>query len=189
MAKPRTERSAWIEAGLDALAEAGPDAVRIEVLARDLGVTKGGFYGYFANRQALLDAVLDAWEEESTKAVVEQVTAEQLDPAAASFRAAQLTWEGGRLAGADLAVRNWARRDADVAARLQRVDTFRLDYVRGRMRALCPDPREAEARSLIAYLSAIGLRYAGVSLADLDDVRRDAVALITAEGSLNVPWR
>jgi AcrR family transcriptional regulator len=55
MAIARTPRSRWIEEGLSALASGGPDTVRVESLARTLGVTKGGFYGYFADRGALLD--------------------------------------------------------------------------------------------------------------------------------------
>ena len=39
----RTPSSGWIEEGLRALAAGGPDAVRVEVLAQALGVTKGGF--------------------------------------------------------------------------------------------------------------------------------------------------
>ena len=62
MALAQTPRSRWIDAGLEALADGGPDAVRIEPLARSLGVTKGGFYGYFDDRPALLDEMLDAWE-------------------------------------------------------------------------------------------------------------------------------
>ena len=55
MAKARTPRTRWIEAGFDALAAGGPDAVRIEPLAKTLAVTKGGFYWYFDDREALLD--------------------------------------------------------------------------------------------------------------------------------------
>ena len=45
MAAPtRTPRSRWIEEGLRALAAGGPDAVRIEPLAKSLGVTRGGFW-------------------------------------------------------------------------------------------------------------------------------------------------
>ena len=44
----------WIEAGLAALARGGIDQVRVEVLAKDLGVTKGGFYRRFADRRRLL---------------------------------------------------------------------------------------------------------------------------------------
>lgn len=57
----RTPRDKWIEEGLRALAAGGPEAVRVEVLAQRLGVSKGGFYGYFRNRGALLTEILDTW--------------------------------------------------------------------------------------------------------------------------------
>src|SRR5260370_8174724 len=69
----RTPRSRWIEEGLRALAAGGPDAVRVEALAQALGVTKGGFYGHFADRRALLDEMLDSWERMSTDEVLERV--------------------------------------------------------------------------------------------------------------------
>src|SRR3712207_8315932 len=76
MAAPtRTPRTSWIDEGLRALAAGGPDAVRIESLARALGVTKGGFYGYFDGRRALLDEMLDAWERSSVDEVIERVEA------------------------------------------------------------------------------------------------------------------
>ena len=75
MAPPtRTPRAAWIEGGLRALAAGGgPDAVRVETLAKSLGVTRGGFYGQFKDRGALLDAMLDTWEQAATDEVQEQV--------------------------------------------------------------------------------------------------------------------
>ena len=69
----RTPRNRWIEEGLRALAAGGPDAVRIEVLAQALGVTKGGFYGHFADRDALLEEMLDSWERMSIDEVLERV--------------------------------------------------------------------------------------------------------------------
>ena len=51
MAAPtRTPRQRWIEEALRALAAGGPDAVRIEPLAKSLGVTRGGFYWHFEDR-------------------------------------------------------------------------------------------------------------------------------------------
>ena len=41
MAVTRTPRGRWVEEGLRALGDGGPDAVRIEPLAQALGVTKG----------------------------------------------------------------------------------------------------------------------------------------------------
>ncbi|MFD0637693.1 TetR/AcrR family transcriptional regulator [Catenulispora yoronensis] len=75
MAAPRTPRHAWVEQGLRTLAEGGPEAVRIEVLAKALGVTKGGFYGYFADRDALLAEMLEVWERAVTEAVIDEVEA------------------------------------------------------------------------------------------------------------------
>src|ERR671924_465149 len=75
MALTRTPRSSWIDEGLRALAAGGPDAVRIEPLARALGVTKGGFYWHFEDRRALLDELLYAWERESVDEVIERVDA------------------------------------------------------------------------------------------------------------------
>ena len=62
--------------GLAALADGGPDAVRVDVLAQTLGVTRGGFYHQFDDRQALLDELLDAWERRSTDEVLERVERE-----------------------------------------------------------------------------------------------------------------
>src|ERR1700709_845654 len=77
MAAPtRTPRTSWIEEGLKALAAGGPDAVRIEPLARALGVTKGGFYGYFDDRRALLEEMLDEGERAMIDEVIERIESE-----------------------------------------------------------------------------------------------------------------
>ena len=48
-----------------ALLHRGADGVRVEVLARELGVTKGSFYWHFRDRADLLEALLVEWEEET----------------------------------------------------------------------------------------------------------------------------
>ncbi|AKU18459.1 TetR/AcrR family transcriptional regulator [Luteipulveratus mongoliensis] len=162
MAVARTPRHRWIEEGLRALAAGGPDAVRIEPLAQALGVSKGGFYGYFANRNALLEEMLAHWESEITDTLIERID------------------EGGGDAGdrlrrlydfvssseaptmgvtTDLAIRDWARRDPAVAELLRRVDNRRMDYLRELFGAICGDPDEAEARSRLVFASYIGERF------------------------------
>src|SRR3989442_10635651 len=93
----RTPREKWVEAGLQALADGGVNAVRVEALAKALGVTKGGFYGYFADRDALLIEMLDTWERESTDAVIERVEHETDDLIEQARLAGQLTFSSGRL--------------------------------------------------------------------------------------------
>lgn len=50
-----------------AVATGGLDAVRVDPLARQLGVTRGSFYWHFADREALLKATLDCWEARSAE--------------------------------------------------------------------------------------------------------------------------
>ena len=156
MAAVRTPREAWVEEGLRALAAGGPDAVRVEVLATRLGVTKGGFYGLFAGRQSLLAAMLDTWERESTDEVIDRVEREGGDPRTKISRAGALTFSDDRLRPIDLAVRDWARRDDAVAERLRRVDNRRMALLREMIGSFCADPDEVEARSLIAFCVAVG---------------------------------
>lgn len=157
-AELRTSREAWIEAGLSALARGGPEAIRIESLAKDLGVTKGGFYGHFANRPQFLSEILDVWERESIDDVVERVEREGGATQAKLRRAGMLTLSRHRLLPIDLAIRDWARRDADVEVRLRRVDNGRMEYLRNLFGQLHPhaDAADTEARCLLAFALLIG---------------------------------
>ena len=154
----RTPRSRWIEAGLRALAAGGPDAVRVEVLAQALGVTKGGFYGQFADRNALLEEMLDTWERNRTDEVLERVERRGGDVRAKLRRAGALTFSA-ELLPIDLAVRDWARRDQAVAERLRRVDNRRIGYLR---QHLDPDGvRAAGGQGPQALLDPSAARRAG----------------------------
>ncbi len=151
-----TPRARWIDEGLSALATGGPDAVRIEPLARSLGVTKGGFYGHFGDRQALLEEMLDAWERTMVDDVIERVDQEADDPKARLQRLFAIATSGPGLLKAELAIRDWARRDKAVARRVKRVDNRRMEYMRSLFDAICHDEDEAEARCLLAFSLFIG---------------------------------
>jgi AcrR family transcriptional regulator len=176
----RTSRDGWIEAGLRALAAGGPDAVRVEALAKSLGVTKGGFYGSFTDREALLEAMLDTWERESTDEVLDRVERAGGDARTKIKRAGVLTFSGDRLLPIDLAVRDWARRDETVAVRLRRVDNRRMGLLREMIGTFCTDPDEIEARSLIAFCLAIGEHFLAADHGD----RTRAQVLSRAAGLL-----
>jgi len=180
----RTTRDRWIEEGLAVLATGGPDAVRVEALAKRLGVTKGGFYGSFADRDALLTAMLDTWERESTDEVLARVEREGGDPRTRIRRAGVLTFSSGRLLPIDLAVRDWARRDEAVAARLRRVDNRRMALLREMIGTFCTDPEEVEARSLLAFCVAIGEHFLA---ADHGDRTRAQVLARAADLVLDRP--
>ncbi len=147
----RTPPNRWIEEGLRALAVGGPDAVRIEALARALGVTKGGFYRHFDDRPALMDEMLDTWERLVIDQVIDRVEDEGGDARAKLRRLFTLSSSPARdLMKTERAIREWARRDRSVARRLKRIDNRRMDYLRHLFRGFCPDEDEVEVRSLTA---------------------------------------
>lgn len=157
MPATRTSPSRWIEEGLRALAAGGPDAVRVEQLARVLGVTKGGFYGHFNDRHALLEAMLDTWERGVLDEVIERVEEEGKDARARLRRLFALASSvTGRWLKVELAIRDWARRDRAVARRLKRVDNRRIEFMRALFADLCQDDDEVEARCLLAFSLFIG---------------------------------
>jgi AcrR family transcriptional regulator len=170
MAVTRTPRERWIEQGLQALAAGGPEAVKIEPLAKELGVTKGGFYWHFEDRQALLDELLDAWEKLSVDTAIELTEEAGEDPRARLRRLSTLA--DARILDIDLAVRDWARRDDVVAARLRRIDNRRMEYLRSLFASLAADEAEAEARSLLLFALWIGGHFIA---ADHGDQRRESV--------------
>jgi AcrR family transcriptional regulator len=155
VAKVRTPRGAWVHAALLALGAGGPDAVRVEALAVSLGVSKGGFYWHFADRRALLAEMLDTWEKTGTADIIARVSHHPGDARAKLRKLFELTSSPEGLA-VELAVRDWSRRDRDVAERLRRADNRRLEFVRSLFRQFCQDEDEVELRSMMSYALVIG---------------------------------
>lgn len=152
----RTPRESWIQEGLRTLAAGGPDAVRVEPLAKALGVTKGGFYWHFRHRQALLDAMLGTWEETLVDQAIEEADRGGGSGRTRLRRLCALAGEREGILDLELSVRDWARRDAVVAERVTRVDNRRLAYVRPLFAEFCDDPADVEGRCLLVLTLLVG---------------------------------
>jgi AcrR family transcriptional regulator len=149
---------AWIEAGLKELARSGVEGVRVEVLAKNLGVTKGGFYRRFKDRAALLEGMLQAWRAGRIAAIEQQTS---LDGASARERLRaliQLYSERMNTEGmaVELAIRQWARSDGPAAAAVASVDAARLKNVGQLYRATGLAPEEADAQAFLFYCFIFG---------------------------------
>jgi AcrR family transcriptional regulator len=159
VAKVRTPRGAWIEAALQALAAGGPEAIRIEALAAQLGVSKGGFYWHFKSRPALLEEMLDHWEQSVVGDVIAEVESSSEDPRARLRHLFEMASTAPDLLPTELALRDWSRRDKAVANRLRRVDNQRMDYMRSLFIPISADEDDAEARSTLAFSLFIGSNF------------------------------
>lgn len=182
VANARTPRQSWIDEGLRVLTTGGPDAVRVEALAKNLGVTKGGFYHFFADRDALLQAMLADWEKRSVDDVLARVEREGGTPKSQAVRARDLTFSDDLLP-LDLAIREWARRDDAVATRLQRVDAGRIGLLRKVIGTYFADPLDVEARATMAMLATVGAHFVSVDHGDFDpsEVMSRGAALLIGE--------
>lgn len=148
---------AWIAGALEALAASGIDAVRVETLAKALAVTKGSFYWHFADRRALIDAMLSQWSAGRIVAIREQ-TAQATDPAPALRKLIDLYTRRSNARGLsiELAIRALARNDAGAASAVQAVDAERLRHVASLFARLGYGAREAEARAVMVYAYLFG---------------------------------
>jgi AcrR family transcriptional regulator len=148
----------WIEAGLAEIARHGIDGVRVEVLAKNLGVTKGGFYRRFRDRAALLEGILQTWSAGRIAAIEAQTS---LDGATARERLRaliQLYSERMNTEGmaVELAIRQWARSDDAAAGAVASVDAARLKNVGQLYRATGLPPEEADAQAFLFYCFIFG---------------------------------
>ncbi|SHH64250.1 transcriptional regulator, TetR family [Jatrophihabitans endophyticus] len=149
MAVARTPREVWVDAATRALAAGGgPQAVRVEALARLVGATKGSFYWHFADRDALLAAVLDTWEEHAGPPDVEGDGRERV----------RRLFSTPSERTVEPAVRDWARHDPAVARRLRRVDRRWLDRLGEAYGEFCDD-EEAELRAVLTLTLIVGRRF------------------------------
>lgn len=157
---PRTQldRSEWIEAAIEVLSDKGMDGLRVELLAKSLGVTKGSFYWHFKDRQDLFSAVLQTWKEGRIRDIDKQTNAspgkerEQLAHVIEVY-SANRNRKGITI---ELAVRDWARRDAQAAAVVEEVDTYRLECTRKLFVTSGLSDAEAKSRSLLLYAYVFG---------------------------------
>ena len=60
----------WIKAAFRLLTSAGPKAIRVDYLCRELSVTKGSFYWHFADLAALRAAMVEHWRRVATRDVI-----------------------------------------------------------------------------------------------------------------------
>lgn len=153
-ARQRLTAADWADAALTAMGEGGIAAVAVEPLAARLGATKGSFYWHFTNRDALIEAALERWEELSTEAVITEVEAEP-DPGERLRRLLLMAANRSSADPRDVSLLASAAHPR-VAAALARVTARRLGYLDALFAELGFPEDEAQRRSLLAYTAFLG---------------------------------
>ena len=153
----RGSRELWLEAAKAAFLEGGLEAVKIQPLANRLNLSRTSFYWFFRDRAALLDALLERWDETNTGALVaacgdyaETITEGVLNVIGAFVDESRFQ---PRL---DFAVRSWAHQSDAVTTRVAAADEKRLQAIRSMFERFGFDAKEADVRARTVYLVQIG---------------------------------
>ena len=152
-------RSDWIQAGLAAVADDGPNGVRIDRLCRRLGVSKGSFHHHFGGAGDFKQALLAAYEAlvvEALDQAIEETADDSPKAALVGLTAAITSTEGFYRPDLEVAMRAWAFSDPEVRAVQERVDTRRLESLQGIWSRILDDPAAVYTAALLPYLVGIG---------------------------------
>jgi len=150
---------AWIAAATEVLIDQGIDHVRVDVLAGQLGVTRGSFYWHFRDREELLRSVLSAWRDQATVNLTQRLEHAQADPRAQLRDVISLPFRGraaARAARIELAIRAWARRDERARHAVDEADASRIGYIAQVFSSLGFGIAEARARAFVLYSYVVG---------------------------------
>jgi AcrR family transcriptional regulator len=144
----------WTQSALAAIARGGIGAVAVEVIAAELGATKGSFYWHFKNRDALIQAALDRWERERTETVIDDLEQEP-DPAVRLKKLLGATFRRGPSDRAEIALLADPGHPAALRA-VRRAAERRITYIARQLEALGWTPDDAHDRAVLLYYIYVG---------------------------------
>lgn len=153
----------WVETARRVLVDEGIGGVKVDRLAHRLGVTRGGFYHHFRDREQLLDSLLHLWEQ-NCRFLPDYPLAGDLPDVSAWFDKTlhRLIEEDGYDHDFDMAVREWARSDQRAAWAVERSDRDRMATLQRFFDALGYSKDEAVIRARVFYYHQIGYYAIGV---------------------------
>jgi AcrR family transcriptional regulator len=172
----KVSREEWIAMARKTLIREGISGVKVERLADKLGVSRGGFYWFFKNRNEMMDALLVDWENTNTLPLFDVV--EKAGPdGLAQFKAIAELWlaEKDFSPAYDSAIRDWARVSGRARAVVEKVDERRINLLTSICERLGFDAEEAFIRARITYFHQIG--YYSLGLRESEDLRHQYLPL------------
>ncbi len=153
----KVSREDWITVAMDVLVSQGVDQVKILGLSERLDVSRSSFYWYFKSRKALLDALLEAWEEANTRSLI-AACAEPAPTITAAVCNLFKCFVNQDLFDPqlDFAIREWSRRSGPVRRVVDRSDEARLAAIAGMFERHGYAPEDAVVRARILYYMQLG---------------------------------
>ena len=166
-------REDWLQHGMKTLAEEGFAALKADLLAKSLNVSRGSFYWHFRDLQEFHGALIEEWQSRVTQQVIDLIE----QTASADQRLTLLMRRAWSVSNrTERAVRAWATHSPQIATRLEAVDKQRIDYIARVLKSAGLTATQARSRATFvasAYLGRIVLGdgpYANMTSKDIDDI-------------------
>ena len=146
----------WAAAAREVLVTDGIGAVKILPLARKLGVTRGSFYWHFENHEALLNRLLEVWDETNSGTIIAAAT--RVGGTIERYIALMRCWLAMERFDPHLevAVRHWGRSNPELWERLRAADERRVEAFVAMLAPEVPDPTMALHRARTMYYLQMG---------------------------------
>jgi AcrR family transcriptional regulator len=150
------KKSDYFEVALDLLANEGANALTIARLCESLEVTKGSFYHHFSGTEDFYEKLLEYWEFEAAREIVDRVELIDDPPKrveSLKMAAVNLNHE------AESAIRAWARTYEFAASTQKRVDAARVDVLTTAFIGVGVPPMPAGVLARIGVRILVGSQY------------------------------
>ena len=118
----------WLDAGLDTLTRSPATGIRVDKLARTLGIARAGFYWHFKNRDDYIGQLLEHWLHKVTEAIIENPDIIAMEPKARLIATAEIIHDND-LTRADPSIQLLAAQDKATAKVVRKANKLRLEFI------------------------------------------------------------
>ncbi len=153
----RTTKEEWLDLSIQALISDGIDRVKVQIIAKTLGVSRSSFYFFFKNTKDLHAQMLDLWLRKNTGPIIERAM-RPADTITQAILNVFECWVDASLFDfqLDMAVRFWAKRSSSVNAVVVQADDQRVDALQKMFIRHGYPAKEALVRARVLYFTQIG---------------------------------
>lgn len=146
----RVSKVEWLQTALGLLEAEGVEAIRVERIARVLGVSKSGFYWHFKDRDDLRTQMVDYWAHEFSEVVTANPKILQGTPRKRLQQTMEILLDHD-LTIYEVPMRTWAETDPVIAKRVRQVYRQRMEYLTQIFRDLGFSGDELEMRTRLFF--------------------------------------
>lgn len=163
----------WIAFAMKALAARGFEALKADVLARELGVSRGSFYWHFPDLGDFHAAVVSEWRNVATEAIITDIEVHDNRERRLEALLQRAFGENSRI---EVRMRAWAQSNPVAAKAVGQVDRRRLGYIEALLAELGVPKAAAAVRAKLLYWA-----YLGAAAGDRERLSHDQHKLLIAE--------